>query len=336
MPSRPQISVVIPAYNAAGTVGEAVESILSQSVPAAQVIVVDDGSTDGTAGVLATYGDAIVVIRQNNRGLAGARTSGQAAATGEFIAWLDADDVALPNRLEVQVAVMRAETAVVVVASDFDAFDASGAVQPRFARSYHGAIAPDRALERIFGPPKSVVSAGQSWKYHAGDARVSLIFGNFLHPPTVMIRRSATQKVGPMIGSFPISEDWLYFVELSGVGHLAFIDEPLIRYRQSPDQMSRDAGTVMRNNLRALEYVLARNPEVAKSERGRVTRALGHRHRSLAIQLADEDRAAAALHILRALRYDPAAPGIVKALVKLATPSVALRLYRRLKATSQS
>jgi glycosyltransferase involved in cell wall biosynthesis len=333
MSACPEVSIVIPAYNAAATVGAAVESVLRQSLASTQVIVVDDGSTDATAGVLACYGDDITVVRQENGGLASARSAGQAVATGEFIAWLDADDVAVPERLEVQVAVLRAEPEVVVVASDFDAFDDSGKVTPRFARAYHGSIAAPGSLGRIFGAPRVVEAAGRRWPYHSGDARRHLVFGNFMHPPTVMIRRSAIDRVGPLNGAFAISEDWLYFVELSALGHLAFIDEPLIEYRLSPGQMSRNVRTVLENNLKALEYVLARNPDLAAREADKVRRSLGHRHRSLAIHLVDFDRAAAARHLLEATRLDPFAKELPKAFFKIVTPGVALRAYRWLKST---
>lgn len=329
MSSRAQVSVVIPAYNAEATVGAAVESALAQSLPPAEVIVVDDGSTDDTARVLASFGDHIRVVRQENQGLAGARTTGHAVARGEFIAWLDADDMALPFRLEVQAALLAAEPTVVVVASDFDALDRSGATIPRFARSYHGSISGHGALERIFGARKDLEVGDQRWAFYSGDARRSLIFGNFLHPPTVMMRRTAVERAGALNASFPISEDWLYFVELSALGHVAFIDEPLIVYRQSEGQMSQKATTVMKNNLRALEFVLARNPEIAAAEPQAARRALGHRHRSLAAQLADEERGAAFRHLLWAVRYDPTAPSLLKAAAKVATPGFLLRAYRR-------
>ncbi|MDX2155593.1 MAG: glycosyltransferase family A protein [Hyphomicrobiaceae bacterium] len=94
-----RISVVIPTYNRAVPVGEAIESVLSQSAPPHEVIVVDDGSTDGTAATLQSYGDRIVVLHQRNSGVSSARNAGIARATGDWLAFLDSDDVWLPGRL---------------------------------------------------------------------------------------------------------------------------------------------------------------------------------------------------------------------------------------------
>ena len=96
------ISVVIPAYNAEGCVVRAVESVLAQSRPAMEVIVVDDGSRDATAAVAERFGPAVRVLRQANGGPAAARNHGVREAGGEWIAFLDADDAWLPQKLERQ------------------------------------------------------------------------------------------------------------------------------------------------------------------------------------------------------------------------------------------
>jgi hypothetical protein len=96
---RPTVSVIIASYQAAAWVADAVRSALEQTDPPDEVIVCDDGSTDGTAGVLAQFGDAITVIRQENRGEAGARNTAARAASGDVLAILDADDVFVPERL---------------------------------------------------------------------------------------------------------------------------------------------------------------------------------------------------------------------------------------------
>ncbi|WP_035349378.1 glycosyltransferase family 2 protein [Edaphobacter aggregans] len=87
------ISVVIPAYNAGSLIGETLDSVLAQSCPAHEIIVVDDGSTDDTAEVVRRYGNAVRYLRQENQGQAIARNTGIHAATGEWIAPLDSDDI---------------------------------------------------------------------------------------------------------------------------------------------------------------------------------------------------------------------------------------------------
>ena len=101
MSQRPAISVVIPTYNRAAIVPKAIESALAQSAAPAEIIVVDDGSKDDTRAVLASYGDRIRAISQENAGLSGARNTGIQAATSEWIAFLDDDDEFVPERLAI-------------------------------------------------------------------------------------------------------------------------------------------------------------------------------------------------------------------------------------------
>lgn len=100
---EPKISVIIPTYNRAHCINDAVESVLSQSFQDFEVIVVDDGSTDGTAEVLRTYGDRLKVIRQSNGGVSTARNTGIRAARAEWIAFLDSDDTWEKDKLKIQV-----------------------------------------------------------------------------------------------------------------------------------------------------------------------------------------------------------------------------------------
>lgn len=102
-------AVVIPAYNAAATIARALDSVLAQTVPATQVIVVDDGSPDGgqLAAVLSGYGDRVLLLRQANAGPAAARNTGARRCESEWIAFLDADDSWLPHKMERQLALGR-------------------------------------------------------------------------------------------------------------------------------------------------------------------------------------------------------------------------------------
>jgi glycosyltransferase involved in cell wall biosynthesis len=102
------VSCVVPAFNAARFLGEALDSILAQTHPAVEVIVVDDGSTDETAAIAAAYASRLRLIRQENRGPAEARNRGLACAQGDYVAFLDADDLWLPDKLARQMARFRA------------------------------------------------------------------------------------------------------------------------------------------------------------------------------------------------------------------------------------
>src|SRR5712672_3418309 len=99
----PLVSVVIPAYNCARVIGDALDSVVDQNYPALEVLVVDDGSTDETCDVVARYGSAVTLIKQRNAGAAVARNEGMRRARGKYVALLDADDLWLPGKLQLQV-----------------------------------------------------------------------------------------------------------------------------------------------------------------------------------------------------------------------------------------
>lgn len=114
----PRFSIVIPAYQAAETVGDAIRSALGQTYPAHEVIVVDDGSTDGTDSVLGSFGQRIRAIHQENRGAAAARNTAMAAAEGDFLVMLDADDAYHPRRLEVLAELAMARSDLDLITTD--------------------------------------------------------------------------------------------------------------------------------------------------------------------------------------------------------------------------
>ena len=124
----PRFSVVIPAFNAAATLARAIESVRAQSWPAHEIIVVDDGSTDASAAVAAKFGDAVCLIRQPNSGVSVARNAGAAAATGDWLAFLDADDWYAPDRLRLHAEWIAEDAALDCLTGDYEYRDAAGAL----------------------------------------------------------------------------------------------------------------------------------------------------------------------------------------------------------------
>ncbi|HET9645560.1 MAG TPA: glycosyltransferase [Burkholderiaceae bacterium] len=122
----PAISVIIPAYNASATLGRAIGSVLEQTRPAHEIIVVDDGSRDGTAEVARHYGPRVQIVQQANAGPSAARNRGVEAATGDWIAFLDADDWYYPDRLERHSRMIEADRALDFLVGNFDYRDSSG------------------------------------------------------------------------------------------------------------------------------------------------------------------------------------------------------------------
>ena len=118
------VSVVIPNYNYANYLREALDSVLAQSYSDIEIVVVDDGSTDGSKDVIAAYDDRINAIFQKNEGVSAARNNGVLAGSGEFIAFLDADDAWLPTKVERQVAMFRSDPALGLVHVGVEEIDA--------------------------------------------------------------------------------------------------------------------------------------------------------------------------------------------------------------------
>ena len=115
----PNVSVIIPAYCAASTIGRAVESVLAQTAPAAEILVIDDGSPDDLGAALVKYGDRVTLIRKPNGGAASARNLGIERAQGDFIAFLDADDYWAPNKLQRQLILFERHPELGLVAGQF-------------------------------------------------------------------------------------------------------------------------------------------------------------------------------------------------------------------------
>lgn len=109
-----RVSVIIPNYNRAAVIGETVQNMLSQSLPPYEVIVVDDGSTDDSVEVIRHFGNHVTLIQQSNQGPGAARNAGLKVATGEFIQFMDSDDLASLNKLEVQAKVLKEQNADIV------------------------------------------------------------------------------------------------------------------------------------------------------------------------------------------------------------------------------
>jgi len=123
---KPRFSVIIPAYNAAATLARAIDSVRAQSWPAHEIIVVDDGSTDATAEVARQYGDAVRLIRQANSGVSVARNAGASAATGDWLAFLDADDWYAPDRIKLHAEWIADDPALDFLTGDYEYRDEAG------------------------------------------------------------------------------------------------------------------------------------------------------------------------------------------------------------------
>ena len=153
---RRRVSVVIPTYDCAQYIGKAIDSVLTQTYRPWKIIVVDDGSTDGTSDVLGLYKGMVKYLRQENRGEPAARNLGIRSAVAEFIACLDADDLWLPEKLELQMAYFASHPSVRPRYTDMKTFDETGVLDESVKARYNltfprGNIFRPLFCETLFG-----------------------------------------------------------------------------------------------------------------------------------------------------------------------------------------
>jgi glycosyltransferase involved in cell wall biosynthesis len=210
--STPLISVVIPTYNRAHLVCEAIDSVLRQTYRAVELIVVDDGSTDDTAGVLKRYETRIRTVRQNNAGPSVARNHGAALASGEFVAFLDSDDLWLDHKLERQVSVV----------------ERAGGYVPCCLANIMMCWKQRRATSfdiALLNPP---LECGV-WTNVAEVLSTRFLLTN----QGVMIRREVFHKLGGFNERLRLLEDHEFALRLALEGPWAYLREPLVIWRET-------------------------------------------------------------------------------------------------------
>lgn len=356
--SHELISVVIPAYNAQHTLLATLDSVFAQTWPRVEVIVVDDGSTDHTAALLQALGPRVRTIRQPNGGLAQARRTGVEAARGHWIALMDADDLCRPDRLALQVRTMQACPQVVLCGSDFSAFDdRTGTTHAHHARHYYATLQQQGLATLLPGetelPPLDALPGRSTGSDACTDADVdpapvhvrhgaayrALAHGNFLHPPTLMFRRTLIDRIGNFDPAARSMCDWDWIVRAAAVGEVAFIERELLDYRLSPTQMSSPRHRVRAtlDTLLVAERICQRDPELYLSELPRFMHDLGFYCADAADALVETDRRRAFQLVMRSItRFSRIDAMTLRVLAKVLTPGWALTALRHRRAAHSS
>ncbi len=305
--SAPSMSVVVAAYQAETTLAAALDSALSQTLAPFEVVVCDDGSTDGTAEVLERYAGRVLVVRQDNSGEAAAKNAAVEAASGEFVVVLDADDVFEAERVE-------ALTWLAVRRPDLDVLTTDAVVE-----------ADGREVRRAY-------HAG--WTFPVDDQRAEILSRNFVLG-LAAVRRERWLEVGGFDRSLSRATDWDFWLRLVlGGSRVGLVDAPLARYQLATGSLSSDRLGVVRARIVVLERAAARE-DLRPHEHDVVRAALRRERLDLAVRSAaaslsgppaDARRAHLTLVLHRGL-----APGHrVRALVGVLAPSrLAARRRRR-------
>jgi len=247
------VSVVVPTFDGEAFVGEALESILAQQHEPLEVIVCDDGSTDGTLAILASFGRRIHVLRQTNAGVSAARNRAAEQARGELIAFLDQDDLWEPEHLRVQVELLDRRGECGLAYADSRVIDATGA--PHDLRSQHLRFAEGR----IFEP---------------------LLQGNFIPIETLVMRHELFRDLGGFRTDYTLLEDYELCLRAARRTRAALTPRPLARYRVHGRNVTYDMEGILREYVRALEEVSTL--DLTAGESAQAGAALRRRHAELA------------------------------------------------------
>ncbi len=205
------LSVIIPVYNRESLVSRAIESVLQQTRPPLEIIVVDDGSTDGTSRVLEQYAPHIRILRQSHRGVSAARNLGIKKAKGDWIALLDSDDTWLPQKLAMAEEFHRQHPEYLIFQTEEIWIRNGRRVNPKKKHRKYGGWIFRQAL------PLCIVS-----------------------PSAVVFHKSLVQKVGLFDESFPVCEDYDLWLRVARVAPVGLDSRPgIVKYGGHADQLSR-------------------------------------------------------------------------------------------------
>jgi glycosyltransferase involved in cell wall biosynthesis len=235
--TRPLVSVIIPAYNHGDVVTDAVESVLQQTYRPLEIIVVDDGSTDDTRNVLQPYASRLRYLFQENRGAGAARNLGIAHATGELLAFLDADDRWLPGKLAAQIAHLAARPEAALVHTDTFLWDPHRGVCERRSRPR-----PDE---------------------YDGRCYARLFWGGAICVSSVVVRRASLEGVGVFEETIrgASAQDYDLWWRLARRFEFTYVDVPLALYRIRPAHETRTARR-LQDELFVVRRRLREDPEL--------------------------------------------------------------------------
>jgi len=313
--SEPLVSVVIPAHNAERFVDEAIESVLGQSYQRLEVIVVDDGSTDATAARVRAHRDRVCLVHQGNGGVGSARNHGLALATGDYIAFLDADDVWEPEKLEVQIEIANRHPESGLIACDGVRFSESDTVPGRLLSRW--------VLEHLAGSTTGEIT-GRLYREAVRSNPIA-------SPSQMLVPRRVATEIGPMITDRDDAEDWDYTLRIALRHPITMHRHALVRYRMHDDSRSGRQGERQFVWAAWDLRLLARHERLCSLEdRAFVIWARRQAIRDYAYAAychADRyDRKAARRFLLWLFRQAPAEPAVAMALLATWIPRMALKV----------
>ena len=231
--NEPTVSIVVPAYNAAPFISDALQSIQDQTYRDYEVIVVDDGSTDETAQVVSSF-PSVRLLRQKNQGAAAAKNSGISAARGSYVAFLDADDTWMPSKLELQLAFLNDNPELGMAISEHIIVEEDG-------REW---VSDKRLL-------------------FEGDPVRNIFLNSVVATPTVVIRRHVFSDVGLFDESLLCAEDENFWMRVGMRYPIGLLQQPLTKVRVRSSSITRQQGVLRRSVQEHLRLLPVKYPALA-------------------------------------------------------------------------
>jgi hypothetical protein len=273
---HPLISVIIPAYNQARYIRQSITSVIAQTYPHLEIIVIDDGSTDETAQLVGNIHDPrLRYFYQENQGLSAARNAGIRIAKGDYFSYLDSDDLFLPDKLKILLNEFKADSKMGMVAGQ--------------------AIPIDDDVHQI----------GKMFSKGIPAEGALLLLGNPLHVGSILIKRKWQLRVGFFDENLRSYEDWDMWLRLVRHGcRVGWVDKPVSLYRFHPKQMTRDGMQMTTANFTVLHKIFA-DPELPEAWQSLKMQAFSQAHlRAAAHGYLAGDIVKAKSNLTQAIDYD--------------------------------
>jgi GT2 family glycosyltransferase len=295
-----QVSVVIPAYNAARYLAETLQSVSGQSSPPGEVIVVDDGSTDATVEIAGSFGARVVAL--TNAGPSAARNAGMNAASGEYIAFLDADDLWVPEKLAVQFSALQSYRRPAFSFTDYRMFDEQGL--RRRASELRGTAAFRKVAGNLRRSSIVLTSRGPR----------PILYDSYIPPSSVLVRKADALSVGGFDETLRVTEDYEFFLRLFRIVPAVVVMKPLLLYRQHAGQATAKATAAKSGFFEVAQRVMAAPGRYPPGDVRYIGRTEYLRHYRVGLQQA------------RLGHFDDAVESLRRSLASRATPGAALIL----------
>jgi glycosyltransferase involved in cell wall biosynthesis len=240
------VSVIIPTFNRAHFLGEAIESVLNQTYKSIEIIVIDDGSTDNTKTIIEQYLDRVKYFYIQHAGISHARNEGLKRATGEFISFLDSDDLFYSYKIELQVQILQQYRSIGLVCSEASAFDDNGFWEEFHLKSYHSPAyrRSDRRYEHIYSESVSLKDLGPAFekfsdrKLYMGNIYDFYLQSLIVFTNTILFRKEIIHTVGLQNENYRLFEEFDFFLRCTKHFKVAFLDIPTYKLRYHRDQIS--------------------------------------------------------------------------------------------------